>query len=203
MSNKQNIDDITSNIKCLEDEQEKFTKTYSNSEQRLEATNFEVLQIRETMNSMEMERTEALTKSKISDISVGKSTIVCKVCKLKLDSLERLQTHMKTDHAPKYKCKHCDEEHVNSYHLELHLLSKHKEEKPLKCDQCEAKFMLKWRLEKHKSVHQEENKTRTCHFYNNNKKCPFIQHGCKFLHKEATQCKFAEKCERSMCQFKH
>ena len=67
---------------------------------------------------------------------------MCKFCKLKLDSMDRLQTHMKTDHARKYKCEYCDEEHDSRYHLELHLVSRHKEIKPINVNNVKQNFCL-------------------------------------------------------------
>ena len=74
-------------------------------------------------------------------------------------------------------------------------------------DFTELEQKLKLHKEKadiaYKSNYQANVIGRTGHFYNNNKICPFIQHGCKFLHKEAIKCKFSVNCVRAMCPYKH
>ena len=39
-------------------------------------------------------------------------------------------------------------------------------------------------------------------FYNNEEDCPYEDH-CVFLHEESPMCKFADRCERDNCMFKH
>ena len=41
-----------------------------------------------------------------------------------------------------------------------------------------------------------------CHFYNNEKTCPYDQE-CVFLHEESQICKYGTMCERNYCMFKH
>ena len=67
------------------------------------------------------------------------------------------------------------------------------------CTKCEKEFVLKWRLKKHMSVHATN---KYCHYYNNQKTCPFELLGCKFKHEESATCKF-KNCSNSLCQFKH
>ena len=87
--------------------------------------------------------------------------------------------------------------------LEAHMANVHNHEKSHKCDICGAKFYLtKWRPQKHMTTH-EGNKTRFCHYYNNNKSCPFFEIGCKFLHKKSEECSFKDNCGLDKCQYRH
>ena len=61
---------------------------------------------------------------------------------------------------------------------------------------------MKWRLLKHKSIHDSD-KNRPCHYYNNNKVCPFEELGCKFAHKISGECKYSKACKNKLCSFEH
>ena len=56
------------------------------------------------------------------------------------------------------------------------------------------------RLNKHKSVHRTK---KYCHYYNNDKECPFEELGCMFRHEVSKNCYFRGKCKNSLCQFTH
>ena len=56
-------------------------------------------------------------------------------------------------------------------------------------------------MNKHMESHNEE--TKFCHYYNNGKICPYEEIGCKFKHKESTDCRFDRSCRFALCQFKH
>ena len=45
-------------------------------------------------------------------------------------------------------------------------------------------------------------KTSECHFFNNEKSCPFDAE-CVFLHENSGKYKFGGSCERNYCLFKH
>jgi hypothetical protein len=42
-----------------------------------------------------------------------------------------------------------------------------------------------------------------CHYFNNNKNCPFEEHGCKFIHAVSENCVFGESCRRRLCPCRH
>ena len=42
-----------------------------------------------------------------------------------------------------------------------------------------------------------------CHYFNNNKVCPFNDIGCMFKHSESDKCRFGENCQFKLCQFRH
>ena len=109
---------------------------------------------------------------------------------------------MKAQHPKTIYCKECDHEFEQSSELEKHILSIHKEATRYACKICKAEFVLKWRLRKHMEGHQEM-KLRTCHYFNNNIECPFSKVGCKFLHEEASYCRYEELCAKEKCQYRH
>ena len=101
-----------------------------------------------------------------------------------------------------FKCEDCDSEFPQRFKLELHMMKDHKQDKIYKCKDCEAGFVFKWRLKKHMKAHTQT-KIRSCHYFNNNKECPFSEVGCKFSHQLTTQCKFGQGCRIRLCQFQH
>ena len=110
--------------------------------------------------------------------------------------------HRKMTKKKSYVCSKCDTTFRHSFALEEHLVTIHESEKPFECDLCKVKFVLKSRYMIHKNSHRELN-TRKCHYFNNEKLCPFAKMGCKFRHEDASYCKYSNNCERPMCQYKH
>ena len=52
--------------------------------------------------------------------------------------------------------------------------------------------------------HSEKAETlKFCHYYNNNKTCPYSDLGCMFRHEDAPICIHKSKCSNKLCQFKH
>ena len=84
--------------------------------------------------------------------------------------------------------------------MENHIKS-HNKINPFKCDTCDKEFFVKWRLEKHTQGHRETRKY--CHYYNNDKYCPYDEIGCKYKHEDSNKCKFDKSCRFKLCQFKH
>ena len=60
---------------------------------------------------------------------------------------------------------------------------------------------MKWRMEKHTSDHRVD--IKFCHYFNNDKPCPYDKVGCKFKHETAPECRFNLKCTFKLCQFTH
>ena len=52
-------------------------------------------------------------------------------------------------------------------------------------------------------THQLNMNIKNCHYYNNSKVCPYEQYGCKFKHNESKNCRYGDKCNLTLCQFKH
>ena len=124
----------------------------------------------------------------------------CIKCQATFFSRDNLKYHINTRHPKKLSCKECDETFNENWKLERHMTS-HGRQKKLKCDTCEMTFHFKWRLNKHITGHQ--NQLKKCHYFNNNKTCPFEEIGCKFLQVMSTECTFKAFCTNDKCQFRH
>ena len=74
--------------------------------------------------------------------------------------------------------------------LENHIKSSHEKRPVYQCDKCEKSFVLRWRLKKHMNLHTKKN-ISPCHYFSNNKNCPFEEYGCKFLHVASKKCEFS------------
>ena len=118
--------------------------------------------------------------------------------------MAELQNHVSLAHKqPKHlTCKECHLSFDESSKYEKHIIENHRQQKGFKCDKCEMSFVLEWRLKKHKKVHHEIN-ARPCHYFNNDKDCPFAIVGCKFPHIRAGVCKYANRCKHVKCQYRH
>ena len=42
-----------------------------------------------------------------------------------------------------------------------------------------------------------------CHYFNNDKRCPFSEIGCKFKHEISHECFHGKECAFSLCQYRH
>ena len=60
---------------------------------------------------------------------------------------------------------------------------------------------MKWRMEKHTSDHMVD--IKFCHYFNNDKPCPYDKIGCKFKHEISPECRYNLKCTFKLCQFTH
>lgn len=99
-------------------------------------------------------------------------------------------------------CKICGINFKRNIDLENHIRLSHEEYPVLQCDECDKSFLLMWRLKKHTRLHTEKNVLH-CHYFNNNKNCPFEEHGCKFLHAVSKNCQFGRTCRRRLCPCRH
>ena len=124
----------------------------------------------------------------------------CLKCRKEFFDAKTLKEHMRKYHSIPIKCRFCDESFLETWMLEKNLNCH--EEKRFRCDQCEQKFHLKWRLKKHMESHTNVN-TKFCHFFNNEKECPYIEPGCMFKHEISPHCYFQKKCNKNLCQFQH
>ena len=125
----------------------------------------------------------------------------CHKCQLKFDSREKLQYHVRTLYPKTIECSVCEDTFDMNWKLEKHMKS-HSIDKSFNCDECGMTFFLEWRLKKHKTGHQSKFNKR-CHTFNNNKTCPFMEIGCKFLHEASPKCMFGEHCRNNLCSFQH
>ena len=111
-----------------------------------------------------------------------------------------MQTHIREIHLTIKKCKVCDETFDQTFKLELHL--KTHEVETFKCERCDKKFQLKWRLEKHRKGHEMLN-VKFCHYFNNQKPCPYDEIGCMYSHEQSEACRFQKLCKHNLCQYQH
>ena len=153
------------------------------------ALNYEMLENK--FNSLEIKYEESLSRKK--------EEFKCSQCDEKLQSLRDLRNHMKTHHytGSSFQCKQCDRSFNEEWKINAHV----KTHKSFSCDQCSKCFKYMDAKAKHvKVVH--ENVKLYCHYYNNNKQCPYKEE-CLFLHEASGKCKFGALCERTNCMFEH
>ena len=93
----------------------------------------------------------------------------------------------------------CSKEFLRNCDLEHHL-EEHNKMKQFQCNECGKEFFLEWRLNKHTQSHHEA--TKFCHYFNNEKSCPYEIIGCMFQHANSGRCR-RSVCNNSLCQFKH
>ena len=122
-----------------------------------------------------------------------------------------------------YKCNKCERSKETIHaHKETHEMSNEK----LQCDVYGKVVNKEWKISAHRKIHADygcsvcektfkyqeikskhmriahENLKLFCHFFNNNKTCPYSK-DCIFLHQASPICKYGKKCERLLCMFKH
>ena len=144
----------------------------------------------------------ANTSATIVESSSPRDAFKCRICGNLCGSLQDLRYHLKTVHKTLSECKQCEKKFLTSSQLESHL-KEHGNVKKHKCQECDKTFYFKWRLQSHNKIHDKESSIRKCHFFNNNKQCPFEEIGCKYLHEKSLHCKFEDKCKFDKCQFRH
>ena len=128
-------------------------------------------------------------------------TYNCFKCPKKFETKKTLSLHIKTNHPKTQNCYICNETFDECWKLEKHMRS-HNEVQKYNCDICEKSFCIKWRLKRHMAIHGNT-RTKTCHYFNNGKECPFSEIGCMSLHELSEECKLGSRCERKLCQFQH
>ena len=122
----------------------------------------------------------------------------CSECGESLNTIKELRTHMRKQHYAKgIECNKCSKMFDEEWKLNAHL----KKHKGLSCTLCEKTFDFEDILQKHIKIAHEGTKLY-CHFYNNEKNCPF-EADCIFLHENSTKCRYGQLCERQNCMFKH
>ena len=121
----------------------------------------------------------------------------CTLCENNFASKNDLKAHSKNKHAGSLKCDVCgkvfDEEWKCNAHIKSHNI--------FPCDNCEKVFNQEGTRSRHKTAVHEQIRIY-CHFYNNNKNCPF-ESQCIFLHEDSQECKYGKICERVNCMYKH
>ena len=162
-------------------EQLKFTKIY-----------VEGMEEKLTNATKEIRKLKGTNQSQLNAIRIK-----CNSCELFCESKKELLNHKTQEHSQKLKCSLCDLVFKKRSDLETHIKSKHESTENFECEHCNKKFVLKWRLNKHLRLHTQQNNIR-CHYFNNNKPCPFEELGCMFEHSYSKNCKFGEKCDKTL-----
>ena len=126
----------------------------------------------------------------------------CKICEESFSSQSFLKKHLVENHPSRIKCKKCETTFERNSDLEVHITNNHEGTDQHSCDICGKTFVLKWRLKKHTDGHNNKSQ-KYCHYYNNDKSCPYEEIGCKFQHQISEKCVFGQKCKNKLCQFKH
>ena len=112
------------------------------------------------------------------------------------------ENQLNSDKAVDINCKLCEKSFEKFIDLENPIQICHENHHVFECDKCEKGFILKWRLKKHMRLHAETN-IKTCHYFNNNRNCPYEKRGCKFRHSVSKICELMSKCTRSLCPYRH
>jgi len=129
-------------------------------------------------------------------------SVKCRKCDCNFKTTKLLRDHMKSNHMSVIKCNACDITFDAHWKLEKHLSKEHNKEKTFDCEVCDQSFYTNWRLKKHTQSHDEHD-IKYCHYFNNSKKCPYEEFGCKFRHAKSDQCKYQKNCRNKLCQYRH
>jgi hypothetical protein len=139
-------------------------------------------------------------KSKCDLEKAKKNTdLRCNTCKKDFESFKDLKKH-KSEHETQneiFTCSLCERTFNEDWKMNAHM----KMHKNYNCDQCGKNFKYLELLNKHIKISHENIKIY-CHYFNNQKICPFDEK-CIFLHQEAKICKYGMLCERMYCMFRH
>ena len=128
-------------------------------------------------------------------------SIKCKECDIAFTDKAGLKRHMHATHPKIYKCKDCDKAFDECWKFEMHVKD-HDSEEEFKCDICNKSFFLEWRFRQHLRGHHDSGR-KFCHYFNNDKLCPFQLIGCKFKHENSQLCVYGKRCQTYLCQHKH
>ena len=215
---KEKVSDLEEKVKDMNTDKSHDKETETNEaeiiklKQLLTKNKEDIKSIDETLKKLKDDQLSISEKCKSNQIIVPSEinklnknvseTFKCKVCDITFDETNMLGMHRKNKHPKVIECKDCKIGFQKISELEEHLFDEHTEKKKYECEFCDMTFVMKWRMKKHIDDHQDT-KQRTCHYFNNNVECPYAKVGCKFLHKEAAQCKYNKLCSRLKCQYKH
>ena len=133
---------------------------------------------------------------------IAQVAIKCKICERDFATKKILKKHNLEIHPTKIKCQDCDKVFMKNCELEVHIKNQHKKVKEYTCDLCDKTFVLEWRLIKHQENHKYPTRIK-CHYFNNEKDCPFEEIGCMFAHEESGVCKFGQMCGKKLCSYQH
>ena len=196
------IELLVEKVKKLE-ESSKITKDL---EKKVENLENRTKLYEEKINSLEKISTIENPEQNVPENVVNNAE--CKVCGKNFESKKNLMRHVKESHSTtttdqEKECRICKQTFSKNSELEVHMNKSHSDSTQFKCEVCGKAFVLKWRLDKHKDIHNKEVNIKHCHYYNNEKECPFENIGCMFRHTESKECKYRRSCKIKLCQYKH
>ena len=183
--------------------------TNKNGQKSMKELSLEVEELSKVVNSLQLKIKEFNEKIFSKNVTLSKTdsntrnTFKCKQCHKKYTIKKEFKLHVNNSHSRKIKCNKCQFEVNSLTAIEEHMIGNHRTEREYKCSKCDNAFMSELRLMKHMAIHQFNFQVKNCHYYNNSKDCPYELFGCKFQHIESKSCRYGEKCEKTLCQFKH
>jgi hypothetical protein len=89
------------------------------------------------------------------------------------ENKKNLRQHLMKNHPRSVSCAKCFDARFK--------LEEHDNAEKFKYKLCESEIYSEWRLKKHIEGHQKVNR-KYCRYFNNGKRCPFAEIGCKFKH---------------------
>ena len=164
-----------------------------------EATKKELIEVKEELKVVK----EEVRCLKVSEkIEKPENNWKCDKCDKSFSLKKNLKIHNLEYHKQTIKCKLCPETFELNCDLEVHVKRNHVSEEKFDCDICGKSFALEWRMKKHKQIHTNQTLKR-CHYFNNDKSCPFEEIGCMFEHSFAGICRYGGKCNKTLCSYQH
>ena len=163
------------------------------------------------IQSLQKEQTENRLKIRSFDEQIGilvsEQKILLETANKNKDCIMKISAKVENklimvEQTNEMKCKICGQEFERICDLDEHLGMSHEKSKQYKCDLCSFECSLKRRFKEHMHSNHKQMQ-RTCHYYNNEKVCPYQSIGCKFAHSEAAFCLYGETCNRNKCPFRH
>ena len=187
------VDILENRIKELENKVEvcECKDKVNQLEKRLNEMNKMVESLTADLNDFKENETEEIRASKSK----------CGKCDLSFESKKKLKEHFKNSHKRELKCAQCEKTFEEHWKFEKHL-KEHGKSKEFKCESCDGTFYTEWRLKMHTKSH-EDGDIKFCHYFNNFKVCPYEELGCMFKHAESMNCKYRDRCNNRLCQFRH
>ena len=153
----------------------------------------------------EIQNENIALKKELNEINLKYEQLSAKTAS-KCSKCEKNSVNVKDVSKPQYyrnsviqtvKCDHCGKVFDEQWKMTAHLRNC----KQNKCEVCDKTFKYEELKKKHMLI-THENFRIYCHFYNNEKTCPYDKE-CVFLHEESQICKYGTLCERTYCMFKH
>ena len=108
-----------------------------------------------------------------------------------------------------------DQNDIQIKELNEHMEHRNLTEKMIAFQICDLVFKIKNQLKKHNKKDHEAGEgeklcnycdtkfNENCHYFKNQKSCPYEELGCMFQHEDSPMFRFQEKCLKDMCQYKH